>query len=81
MLARDLPAEAVQRLAERRPAPSIQAIEAARQHLMEAERALAALDGGAGWMAPVWCRWSCCPSPVSVARQPQSGPFSSWPMT
>ena len=37
--------EAVQRLAGRRPAPSIQAIEAARQHLMEAERALAAFDG------------------------------------
>ena len=45
MLARDLPAEAVQRLAERRPAPSIQAIEAARQHLIEADRALAELGG------------------------------------
>ena len=37
--------EAVQRLAGRRPAPSTQAIEAARQHLIEAERALAVLGG------------------------------------
>jgi hypothetical protein len=37
--------EAVQRLAGRRPASFSQAIEAARQHLIEADRALAELGG------------------------------------
>lgn len=41
--------EVVQRLAGRRPACASQAIEAARQHLLEAERALRTLNGdGAG---------------------------------